>query len=336
AYVSHQGRTLLSAGAGAARADTLVPWASACKPTTVAAVLRLVEAGEVGLHDKVTRFIPGFGVNGKAEVEIFHLMTHTAQLGGYTGPIDIKPWDEMIAPIVAAPRESAEAGRARLGAARQGGAPAELPPPPPLGTMPSYNPAGIWILGEILRIVHDRPFSEVIRTELYLPCGMAESWNGMPDDRFAAYGERIARPRGRAGSPQTRAEFAGFANPAGGAVGPLAELGRFYEIMLAGGETGTGQILRPETIAEMTRVQASDGGVWVFGLGFHLNAAPVVPLSERAARLRYGAKASPATFGHNGATGVIAFADPAHGLVLSTIGLPASFVDTVYEELGLA
>src|SRR5262245_37646839 len=58
-YVSRNGKPIVDAGFGATptgaaiRSDTLVPWASAVKPTTVAAVMRLVEAGRMGLDDPV-------------------------------------------------------------------------------------------------------------------------------------------------------------------------------------------------------------------------------------------------------------------------------------------
>ena len=58
--------------------------------------------------------------------------------------------------------------------------------------------------------------------------------------------------------------------------------------------------------------------------------------SERLARLsqRYGPHASPRTFGHAGAGGMQAFADPDAGLATAYIGrLPIA--GTIYEDLGL-
>lgn len=326
-FVWRDGRTLLDRGFGpGVTSVSLMPWASACKPTTVAAVLRLVEAGEVRLDDKVTRFIPNFGQNGKDDVTIWNLMTHTAALGGYDGPLNLPTWDETISKIVAAPR---------AGARNQGA------PPPLAENRPFYNPAGIWILGEVLTIVHKRPFPEIIRSETYLPLDMKDSWNGMPQDRYAAYGGRIIAGgfRGDAvasAAPRRRAATAPQSNPAGGGVGPVHELGNFYRMALDGGTWRGKRLLKETTLREATRVQASDGGAWTFGLGFNVNKPPTRTLSAAEDRLRYGRRPSPATFGHNGATGLVAFADPEPRLVIVMIGLPLSVSDGVYEDLGLA
>jgi CubicO group peptidase (beta-lactamase class C family) len=354
-YVSRNGACIADLGWGrtgrgaAITADSLVPWASAVKPTTCAAVLRLADAGVLGIDDPVTRFIPEFGVHGKEAVTVRHLLTHTAYLGGYDGPALAarESWDETVTKIIRAPRESPEATRRRI-AQRMGqtvpNEPDEAPPPPPPGTIPAYNPAGIWILGEILRRIHGRPFAEVIRTEVYQPCGMDDSWCGLSAEQFQKYGDRIVSGVGRITAPSVQPDTAANANPAGGGVGPARELGRFYEMLLRGGTTIRGMpLLRAETVAEMTRLQATDGGIWVWGLGLSLNLtaegltadADLTVADPTGLRLRYGRHASPQTYGHNGATGMIAFADPRDGLVVSMIGLPASAADAIYEDLGL-
>ena len=60
--------------------DALFLVASITKPVTVTAVMMLVERGELALEDRVTEYVPPFGQNGKADVQIRHLMTHTSGL----------------------------------------------------------------------------------------------------------------------------------------------------------------------------------------------------------------------------------------------------------------
>lgn len=339
-FAAGGGRTLLDEGIGPQiTPETLVAWASACKPTTVAAVMRLVDAGRVGLDQRVATLIPEFAAADKEAITLRHLMTHTAALGGYLGPTTRESFAQTIARICAAPREFPRAARARITAQRGQavGNPAGTDDSlPPLGVRPSYNPAGIWILGEVLQRVHTRPFSEVIRTELYQPLAMSDCWNGMSVERFDAYGAQISTV-GRVAAPQTGRDFASIANPAGGALGPCRQLARFYQMALNGGTLDGVPILKPDTLADMTRVQASDGEIWTFGLGFHLNArgtAPADPSSPEA-RLRYGARPSLETFGHNGATGLTAFADPRHNLVVVMTGLSTRVSDALYDDLGL-
>lgn len=354
--VSRRGTVVVDAawgatGAGAAiTPDSLVPWASASKPTTCVALMRLVEAGRLGLDDRVVEHIPEFGANGKEDVLVRHLLTHTAHLGGYDGPVAAarESWDRTIAKIVAAPLAAGQGAWRGLPRGREA-RPAVAPsaPAPAPGTDPGYNPAGIWIIGELLRRRHGIPFAELIRDELFLPTGMADSWNGMPADRFRTYGDRIVGGVGRINAPQVKAEAADKANPGGGGVGPTRDLARFYEMLLNGGEIGGNRLLRPETVAEMTALQATDGGLWAWGLGFHLNQTATDPAAaartgaRAAADLfpsgpRFGRYASARAFGHSGATGMVAFADPDAGLVVGLIGTGTDVIDAIYEDLGLA
>lgn len=312
-----------TSSSGVALAPTsLVPWASAVKAATCSAVMRLADAGALDVDDRVTRFIPDFGEAGKEAVLVRHLLTHSAHLGGYGGPLSITSFDATVASIVAAPMVADE--RAAPGA--------EVPPP---GTVPSYNPAGIWILGEILRRYHDRPFEELIRSELFEPCRMDDCWVGIPPARFDAYDDRIVSATGRINAPSVDPTTAAIANPAGGGVGPINQLGRLYEVLLRGGAP----ILARSTVEEMTTEQLSDGRLWAWGLGLNLNTvagagpstAPGGAGTDPAAR--YGTRASSESFGHNGATGTIAFADPERNLVVAMIGAPASFADQIYGEL---
>jgi CubicO group peptidase (beta-lactamase class C family) len=163
------------------------------------------------------------------------------------------------------------------------------------------------------------PFDRLIRQELYVPCGMGDCFNGMTDEELQEYTSRIP-----AAAARTKPDLH-WANPAGGTLGPTWQLGRFYEMILLGKGTLNGrQILQPQTVADMTSLQAGQG-LWHWGLGFNLNYAWG----------RYGSEASTKTFGHNGASGMIAFADPQVGIVIAMIGLRMTFIDRIYRDLGL-
>src|SRR5262245_13021212 len=74
------GRQRLAADSPPLCDDALFLVASITKPVTVTAVLMLVERGELTLGDRVARFLPDFADNGKADVQVRHLMTHTSGL----------------------------------------------------------------------------------------------------------------------------------------------------------------------------------------------------------------------------------------------------------------
>src|SRR5436309_1608258 len=74
------GRQRPESGAPAIRKDSLFLTASITKPVTVTAVMMLVERGELRLEDRVAEYVPRFAQNGKKDVQIRHLMTHTSGL----------------------------------------------------------------------------------------------------------------------------------------------------------------------------------------------------------------------------------------------------------------
>jgi CubicO group peptidase (beta-lactamase class C family) len=328
-YLSHKGKTLADVawGAGPGGAQTtpasLVSWASAVKPCSCTVALKLWEAGELRIDDPVTRFIPEFSVNGKQNVRVRHLLTHTAHLGGYAGPQALDGgFDGIVRRIIEAPREPYAPW----------GAGASLPPP---GQRPGYNPAGIWVLAEICRRIDGRPFERQIREEVFLPAGMTDSWCGMPVERLREY-----KAAARMASTYLADEAtAPICQPAGGGLGPTRELARFYEMMVNGGEIGGRRILSPQTVEAMTTPKTGIGYMGIWGLGFNVaigeGIAPETSSAQLDRRLeQFGPHASSRAFGHNGASGMVAFADPEYGMATAFIGR-APIHAAIYEDLGL-
>jgi CubicO group peptidase (beta-lactamase class C family) len=81
--VRSAGRPPLSVCVGEARdgvpmtADVLLPWFSCTKPVTAVGVAQLVERGAVSFDDPVWRHVPEFAANGKEDVLVRHVLTHT-------------------------------------------------------------------------------------------------------------------------------------------------------------------------------------------------------------------------------------------------------------------
>jgi CubicO group peptidase (beta-lactamase class C family) len=268
-YVSLDGKVIANYAWGSYDTQTLVPWASATKPSTGVAFMRLVEEGLVSLDDPVSKHIAGFEVKGKAGVLIRHLLTHAAHLSGYAGPTAKKEWDQVIADIVAAPL------------AWERGAPPNVDKtkPPIPGEHPAYNPPSLWILGEILRLERNKPFDRIIRDEMYLLAGMSDSFNGMTDPELAQYKDRIP-PVVDGAKPDRH-----WANPAGGTIGPSWQLGRFYEVVLLGkGRYDNTDILSAATIADMVKRQSGPEGRVLLGadLRAQLLGADDATLRQRA------------------------------------------------------
>ena len=314
--------------------DSLMPWMSSCKPVGAVALAQLWERGALGMDDPVSRIIPEFGAQGKAHVTIRHLLTHT---GGFRfiepGWRDVT-WDEIIAEISAAPLEPGWVPGARAG----------------------YHPSSSWyILAELVRRLDGRPFERVVREEIFEPLGMHDSWIGMPPGRLEAYGDRVSgffdtqgeRPR----PSLSDAEARGLPyRPGGSGRGPVRELGRFYEALLADGTGGGVRILSPQTIEALTaghRIGMFDetfGHVIDWGLGF-IRASN--HYRDDALPYGYGPYCSRRTVGHSGFQSSAAFCDPERRLVVAwaangTPGEPrhqarvVAVNAAVYEDLGFA
>ncbi|MDA8019616.1 MAG: beta-lactamase family protein [Thermoanaerobaculia bacterium] len=328
--------------------DTLNLWLSSTKPVTAVAFALLWQAGEVDLDDAVARYVPEFAQKGKAAVTLRHVLTHTAGIRMLSVGWPEASWSEIIATVCRAKPE----------------------PRWSLGEKAGYHMASSWfLLGEVISRISGEPYPSFVRRRVLEPLGMGDSWIGMPQDRFRAYGDRIGRmwsteavAEGQSDSPlarnwHTERHVVGC-SPGGNGYGPIRELGLFYEMLLRRGVAQDGQrLLTPQTVEALTtphRVGLLDQTFrhkldW--GLGFivdskHYPAGDDDRNSRDLIPYGYGRHASRRTFGHSGFQSSTAFADPKHDLVVCifTNGNPGEprhterfrdLTEAVYEDLGL-
>ncbi len=84
--------------------DTIVNVWSTTKTMTALCALMLADRGELDLHGKVAKYWPEFAVNGKADIEVSHLMAHSAGLSGWQEPMagdDLYDWDKCTSLLAA-------------------------------------------------------------------------------------------------------------------------------------------------------------------------------------------------------------------------------------------
>jgi CubicO group peptidase (beta-lactamase class C family) len=259
---------------GACTAETPFLLASITKPMTATALVALAEAGTLGLDDPVHRHLPEFAGADRAAVTIRQLLNHTSGLP------DQLP-DNLQLRRRHAPMREFVSGAVR--------APLRFRP----GTDVAYQSMGFLLAAEIAERLTHRPFRETLQRLVFEPLRMRSASLGLGGRRI----EDLARCQtpddpGGWNSPYWR----DFGSPWGGAHGTTADviqLLRFFAHPEA-----TRGCLRPESARSM-----------------------LVPSTPREKRDRYGlgwrlgiAGRSPETFGHSGATGVLAWLDPARDL----------------------
>jgi CubicO group peptidase (beta-lactamase class C family) len=278
-YVSQGGEVHADVALGVARpdvamtTDSMMIWFSMTKAATAIAVAQLWERGALDVDDPVVVHIPEFGSLGKDAITLRHLLTHTAGISLADGILEGAPW-----------RESRAENLARIYAA-----PLEYEP----GTRAGYHPAaGMPVLGEVVARASGVSYEQYVRDEIFGPLGMHDCWVGMPDDRYAAYGDRIGRMHKTEGTEPVAlrgidsARAAATPMPGAGGRGPMRELAKMYESMLGFGPAA----LDPVTVAAISarhRTEMLDetfGIVIDWGLGLVVDSGGLRRSRHREAR----------------------------------------------------
>ena len=84
--------------------DTLVNVFSTTKTMTFLVALMLFERGDLDFNAPVATYWPEFAANGKADIEVRHIMNHCAGLAGWQEPVtpkDLADWD-LVTSLLAA------------------------------------------------------------------------------------------------------------------------------------------------------------------------------------------------------------------------------------------
>ena len=69
--------------------DTITNVWSSTKTMTALSALVLADRGELDVDAPVARYWPEFAANGKADVRVRHLMSHTSGVSGWAQPVEV-------------------------------------------------------------------------------------------------------------------------------------------------------------------------------------------------------------------------------------------------------
>ena len=266
--------------------STIYEFASVTKPAvTATAVMALVERGALRTTDRVARWIPEFAANGKHEVTIAQLLTHTAGM-----PPSFKESD-YGADRATILRHAYEA-------------PLRFAP----GTGNEYSNLAFIVLTEVIARASGEPYERFAHDAIFAPLGMRDAAFDVTID--AAHRARLA--------PQLRGETAdllrtrfGTVPAVNGHAGLLATADDVAKLAVAylraaRGERVPGFALSPQTVRAMTAPRyAGEGELralgWDVDSYFSRNRGEILP--------RGG-------FGHTGSSGTSVWIDPATDLAI--------------------
>ena len=280
--VARHGRVVLRAGHGA-QADAVYLLASISKPVNALALMLLVERGRVSLDDPVVFYLPEFTGADRAQVRVRDLLTHTSGLP------DMVPQNLEL-----------RRAHAPLDAFVQAVCSTPLLYPPRTGF--DYQSMGTLLAGEIVQRVSGQALRDFHQCEIFDVLGMKDSSLGLGGRQIAdtLWCQCENNPDMERFGPNTR-YWRDMGHPWGGMHSTVTDLAQLLQAFLNGGQLAGRRLLGRATVARMTSDHNSHlGKPW--GLGWGLATSPVW--------VYCGELVSPRTFGHSGATGTVAWADP--------------------------
>ncbi len=295
--------------------DTIVLFWSATKGLGSACLLHALQEHTIGLERRIAEFWPEFAQAGKNAITIGELLSHQAGLSALDQQTDVLDYPAVIAALE-----------------KQ----APLWPP---GTAHGYHARTFgFLVDELNRRITGQRVSEYWRKTFAEPLGL-DVWMGLPE---AEHPRAATIYAAKSGGEQTPAEFyrelatpgtlvrKTFTSPAGlhsiaamntkenraakivsfSGIGSASSLAKFYGVLANGGALEGQRYFSPETISRMTTPLASglDRILQIptaFSAGFMKD-------SPQSPRRIFGP--SPSAFGHPGAGGSNAFADPENGI----------------------
>jgi CubicO group peptidase (beta-lactamase class C family) len=267
--------------------DSVFAIASMTKPITATAVMILQDEGKLSVDDPVSKYIPQFhdahlaDRKPRREITIRDLMTHTS---GLTGDQGVKGSLEKTAVEMAQRVLAFEPG-----------------------SKWQYSP-GLTVCGRVIEVASGEAYHEFLAKRILVPLKMAETtFDPTPEQRqrlAVLYKPGSDKTSIEPASPQLVGSGAPTFGPSGGLFSTAADMARFYQMILNGGELDGKRIVSKQAVHQMTTVQTGDlvtgftpGNGW--GLGWCVVREP-----QGVSKMLW-----PGTFGHGGAWGTQGWVD---------------------------
>lgn len=296
-------------------ADTLVLIWSATKGLGAACLLHALQENKIGIEQRVAEFWPEFAQAGKDKITLAQLLSHQAGLAALDHKVDVLDYAAIVRALE------------------------KQKPLWPPGTAHGYHARTFgFLIDELVRRIALTSAAEYWRTIFGEPLGL-DLWIGLPKEQndrvatiYAAKAGGEAKPAEFYRDLATPGTFVRkvFTSPAGlhsvvemntvarralpfvsfGGIGSASSLAKFYAMLANGGRLDGREFFTQTTIDWMTTTLAS-GIDRVFQIPTAFSAGFMKDSPETSRRI-FGP--SSLAFGHPGAGGSHAFADPENNL----------------------
>ncbi len=328
ASIWHEGESRLEVNGGYRDArreqvweeDTIVLVWSATKGIGAACLLHVLQEQGVDLNERVAAFWPEFAQNGKGEMTVAQLISHAGGVCALDENADVTDYSAVI------------------------GALEKQAPLWPPGTAHGYHARTFgFLVDELTRRISGISISKYWREVFAEPLAL-DFWIGLPGELNSRCATIYAA---KAGKPPEPAQFyhdlattgtlqrRTFTSPYGlhavsamnkpenraleivsfGGIGSAHALGKFYAMLANGGEIDGRRFFSAKTIALMTATLA-DGLDRVFEIPTAFAAGLMKNSADSQSNI-FGS--STKAFGHPGAGGSHAFADPENGIAFAYV-----------------
>lgn len=281
-YADQRGDPLPAAQRIPMGTDTIFDLASLSKLFTCIAAMQRIEAGTLNVDATVATYLPEFATNGKGDITIKQLMTHTSGL-----PADPSPplWQYPDMP-------------SRVHAIL------DVTPRFPAGSTYNYSDLNMMTLQLVLQAITGRTLDVLVRDGITAPLGMHDTRYDPPASlkpRIAAEEYQLVPNRGLVWG-QVHDENAWALGGVAGHAGVFSTVGDvaiLAQAILNGGTYGGHRILSERSVGKMMTNYNQAFPTDSHGLGFELDQ-----------RWYMGRLDSPRTAGHTGFTGTTIVIDP--------------------------
>src|ERR1700691_861542 len=273
-------------GAPPVSPDSVFLLASITKPVTACSLMLLVERGLVSLGDPVNQYLPDFKGGERDKVQVRDLLRHTSGLPDMLPEnLDLRRAHATlkefvrhtyVTPLLFSPRSEFR-----------------------------YQSMGILLAAEIVERLSGAKLRDFEKKEIFDPLGMKDSSLGLGGRRIS---DLVSCATAPGADPADEERFGpnslywrDLGCPWGGMHSSTTDLAILLQTFLDGGMYAGTRVFSPATVAAMTSDQNAElRAPW--GLGW--------ALGRSRAWNAFGDLVSGGAFGHAGATGTMAWADP--------------------------